>query len=188
MAGGRRSAHRYQAYFCEENAWHLCQHPALGDAPWVMFISNPRRQCLLLAQRAGPSPWGQVVWDYHVVVLDGLDRPGVQCWDLDTHLPCPVDARRWLARTFAWIGQADPALEPMFRVIPRAVFLDQFASDRRHMRAEGGGWMAPPPRWPCIGQGHRLDMFIDMGPDGPGAVLDLDGLRRRLPTPSPRGL
>lgn len=176
-----RARHRYQAYYCEENAWHLCQAPALGPAPWVVFVSNPARQCLMLAQRAGHGQWAQVVWDYHVVVFDALDTPLARCWDLDTRLPFPVRARTWLAQTFAWVGHADTRYEPRFRVMPRAIYLDHFASDRRHMKAEDGRWRAPPPPWPCIGAEHRLDIFVDMGPDGPGVVLDLDALRKRLP-------
>lgn len=32
-----------------------------------------------------------------------------------------------------------------FRVVPASLFLQKFASDRRHMRRDDGTWMHPPP-------------------------------------------
>jgi hypothetical protein len=29
-------------------------------------------------------------------------------------------------------------------------YLEYFASDRSHMRTTDGGWLAPPPEYPCI--------------------------------------
>jgi hypothetical protein len=35
--------------------------------------------------------------------------------------------------------------------VPAPLFLRRFASDRSHMRdAAGGGWLQPPPPYPCI--------------------------------------
>jgi hypothetical protein len=37
-----------------------------------------------------------------------------------------------------------------FRVIPASVFLQHFASDRRHMKRADGSWIKPPPDYPPI--------------------------------------
>lgn len=35
-------------------------------------------------------------------------------------------------------------------MVPALLFLAHFASDRSHMRDARGGWLQPPPPWPCI--------------------------------------
>jgi hypothetical protein len=37
-----------------------------------------------------------------------------------------------------------------FRVVPASVFLQHFASDRRHMKRADGSWIKPPPDYPPI--------------------------------------
>jgi len=65
-----------------------------------------------------------------------------------------------------------------FRVIPAGVFLDNFASDRRHMKGEEGDWMQPPPAWECIQTDrskHNLEEYISMEDGtGDGFVLNLE--------------
>ena len=37
-----------------------------------------------------------------------------------------------------------------FRVIPAETYLEQFASDRRHMKRPDFSWIKPPPTYPAI--------------------------------------
>jgi hypothetical protein len=37
-----------------------------------------------------------------------------------------------------------------FRVVPASLFLQHFASDRRHMKRADGSWIKPPPDYPPI--------------------------------------
>jgi hypothetical protein len=182
-------AHRYQPFYCEENAWWLSQAPELGEhARFLLFVSNPGRTVAMWGQRAAPE--GQpVVWDYHAIVLS---RPGPEApalaWDLDARLDLPVPGEAWIAASFP---EAVPeALAPRFRLVPHAEVLATFASDRRHMRTDDG-WQAEPPPWPCIvsrgGAVHTLDAFVDVEGAGPGEVLDLDGLRRWVAGAEPSG-
>jgi len=43
-----------------------------------------------------------------------------------------------------------------FRVIPASVFLQHFASDRRHMKRADGSWIKPPPDYPPISTSGML--------------------------------
>lgn len=170
---------RYQPFYCEENIWHLAGRFAVDEAR-VVFISNPSRRCLLLGQRAGGEAAGEVVWDYHVVLFArGAD--GWQVWDLDCTAGAPLPARRWVDGSFALVGQIPPELDPMFRVIDAPTFVARFASDRRHMRTAAGGWQAPPPPWPPIGDGFNLMRWVDLDDRSmPGEIVDLAGLRARF--------
>lgn len=171
---------RYQPYYCEENIWHLCQSADLGSADrWVVFISNAGRRCLLLDQRAGGTH-GEVLWDYHVVLLVEPAPGRCDVWDLDSRRGAPQPLTRWLAATFGHVGSTPTLYDPMFRVIAAPRFVDSFASDRRHMR-DGADWRAPPPPWPPIGVGFTLWDHVSMAPsDGPGEVMNLAGLTARF--------
>lgn len=167
----------YCAYYCEENAWHLCAHPALGEGRReVLVVSNAQRQVAVWRQKA--SPYGgsvPVLWDYHVMVA--VVRPsGIRIWDLDSTLGLDVDARTYLNSTF----QRAPAdFLPRFRRISAEDYRSIFASDRRHMRGEDGEFTSSPPPWDPIGNGHNLDAFVDMSSRFVGDVADLDTLRNR---------
>ena len=52
-----------------------------------------------------------------------------------------------------------------FRLVPSEDFLDEFASDRSHMRDEDGSWMKPPPSYSPIrskSSSHNLDLYINV--------------------------
>lgn len=173
----------YHPFYCEENIWHLCQ--TLGDQPglkWVVFISNPDRTVLFCNQRAGGRS-GQVVWDYHVLLL--LQVPmGWQVWDLDAQVSPPQDVETYLHSAFPYeipprSAEIPDALRPRFKLVPAAHYTREFASDRRHMRTLDKGWTQPPPPWACIGRGHILDALIDVESGKHGEVLDFEGFVER---------
>lgn len=167
---------RYQPYYCEENAWWLCQTPALGATHReVLFVSNPERAVSLWEQRAVP-PGEPVVWDYHVVVLSAG-----QTWDLDTRLALPCATATYLQATFRRppLGQA-----PVFRVLPGELYVRHLATDRRHMR-RGSAWLQPPPEWAppqAPGEPPNLQRFIDMQDPWLGERLSLAEMQARYPT------
>ncbi len=165
----------YQAFYCEENVWHLADRMR-DRARTVVFISNAERTCALWQQRAAPAGL-PVVWDYHVVL-----GAGGLVYDLDSRLGSPIAIDDWIAGTFP-IPLPD-ALAPRFRVIDGDRFLEVFASDRSHMRS-GEGWRALPPPWPPIGQGMNLMRFVDMESEFEGRVVELSGLRLALTRPPP---
>ncbi len=170
------STPRYQAYYCEENAWHLCADPQLADARVeVAIVSNAERSVALWQQRAATRADAPVVWDYHVLLF-AMTTSEWRAWDLDTTLAFPIDAARYLAGTFRPVP---PQLSPRFRVLAADEYRRVLASDRRHMRDDAGGWLQPPPPWPPIGDGHTLPELLDLERASPGEWLTLAELQRR---------
>ncbi|HEU4407983.1 MAG TPA: protein N-terminal glutamine amidohydrolase [Polyangiaceae bacterium] len=169
----------YTRQYCEENVWHLCQDPGVeADEAHVVFISNAQEACAFWMQRAAPAARQPVLWDYHVILLGR--QTGWKVWDLDSRLPRPVDALEYLRETFRHERAVPAPLRPRFRVVPRAIFLDTFASDRSHMRLGDGGWLAPPPPRPPIrtaAEAMNLPRFVDTRRPFVGRLFDLAGLR-----------
>jgi len=149
----------YASCYCEENALRLADRlpSELAESAHLVFITNPSKTVLVVHQRSsphggpdeppGPIESDHVVWDYHVVLVTTAPRPLV--WDLDTRLPFPVPLDAYLGAAFVPI---DPRYGAMFRVVPASLCRETLASDRRHMLADGK-FLAPPPAWPCLGQG-----------------------------------
>jgi hypothetical protein len=172
-----RAAHRYQPFWCEENAFHLACEPALAARPrHVVFISNAARAVGMWGQRAA-RPGRAMAWDYHVVVL--VAEPW-EVWDLDTVLGCPVPARAYLRGSFH--PDLPEEYLPSFRLVEAEIFAATFASDRSHM-LRGGRYRKPPPPWPPIGVPGResnLMRFVDVITPFNGEVLDLAALWARV--------
>ena len=165
----------YQAYYCEENVFHLARDPLVAGRPReVVFISNADRTCAVWHQRAAVRPSWPILWDYHVVLLCAAPW---EVWDPDTTLGMPVPAVDYLRRSFR-AGLPDE-LTPRFRVVEAELFAGAFASDRSHMLTRSGRYRKPPPPWPPIlppGAAPNLMRFVDMADPFLGEVLDLPGL------------
>ena len=168
----------YQAFYCEENIWRLaCRTDVIVHAADVVFISNARGRVACWHQRAAP-PNEPIGWDYHVVLAEQTPE-GSRIWDLDSRIGLPCDARSWVGLTFQDPELVYPIYHPRFRVAPREVFVETFASDRSHMRI-GDRYRKPPPPWAPPGTGSNLASWIDMDPArGPGEVLDREAFERR---------
>lgn len=171
----------YTPCYCEENIWHLCDHvrknqPGLLNYVHAVFLSNDCKVIPLWEQRAGTGEEKLVFWDYHVIFMY---CKGSCCtiYDLDTCLPFPCDIKLYLERGLRSDHQIVPKYHRKLRVIPASEFLDNFSSDRSHMRKSDGSWIKPPPNYPPIcPQGiNNLDHFIQMHPTyGCGKVMTLD--------------
>ncbi|KAI9203589.1 N-terminal glutamine amidase-domain-containing protein [Polychytrium aggregatum] len=149
----------YTSCYCEENCYKLVErlrslHVDLRSVH-VVFISNPHERAILWRQKS--STWGlngQVIWDYHViVVVKSPELPHALVLDFDTTLPllCPFPtyAREALYPNGyqAWIRDLGARL---YRVVSGDAFLEHFASDRSHMIAADGTYNSPPPSYPPI--------------------------------------
>lgn len=164
---------RYQAYYCEENAWQLAQD--LGERGRVLLITNPAKRVAMWCQKMSPSPDQPIVWDYHAVNLARTDA-GEMVHDLDSVLPRPVELQRWARESFR---EAPPAFAPRFVLIDGPRFAQTFASDRSHMRSPEGHWLAPPPPWPAPlpDAARTASLQALLGPAPPiGQVLGLTEL------------
>ena len=103
----------------------------------------------LWRQRAGRDEEKLVIWDYHVILIY---KPDERClvFDLDSDLPFPTYFHKYVTETFRTDAILNPEYHRFFRVVPAPLFLQTFASDRRHMKKPDGSWMKPPPPYPCI--------------------------------------
>ncbi|XP_065181887.1 protein N-terminal glutamine amidohydrolase-like [Sycon ciliatum] len=176
----------YTACYCEENVWKLCQSlkeqgSELLSSSYAVFISNPARKIPLFQQRAGKDRNGLVVWDYHVVFVCHPPGQHAVVYDLDTRLPFPCGFARYARDSFG-MQVADPMFRRIFRVVPAASYLAEFASDRSHMRSKtssGSGWMSPPPSYAPIRtdcEVNNIQQFISMEPAEKIASSTVHGL------------
>jgi hypothetical protein len=170
---------RYHPFYCEENVFHLCQHPVFGArARHAVFVSGRAGGFVMWHQRAARGPTSPLFWDYHVIVL--AEDPW-EVWDLDSTLGCPVPAREYLDRSFRAGVPLD--LAPLFRVVRAADLVAKLASDRSHMRGPDGRFERPPPTWPPVSapeRGSNLARFVEMDRPFAGEVLSLAELRGRV--------
>ncbi|CAL4140636.1 unnamed protein product, partial [Meganyctiphanes norvegica] len=192
----------YTQFYCEENIWHLCDHvrrldPSELSKCYVGFISNNQKCVPLWRQRSGKSEDKLVTWDYsniftcvapsekdyHVIFMY---EPDDRClvFDLDSDLPFPTYFQKYVTETLRTDQILKPEHHRFFRVIPASVFLQKFASDRRHMRKSDGSWLQKPPPYPPIKTAecvHNLDIFISMDSKvGYGTVYNLPDYVRRF--------
>jgi protein N-terminal glutamine amidohydrolase len=165
----------HQPFWCEENIWHLAQHPAVADTErLVLVIVGATAEVACWHQKAGPDR-GPVLWDYHVVLATRAEAWHI--WDLDGRLGYPVSAESWLRTTFPRPDLVPARHQPRFAVFPAEDYVRRFGSDRAHMRAANGTWLRPPPPWDVLaGQGLTLAGVLGEARRG----LDLTALRERL--------
>ncbi|CAK0757771.1 hypothetical protein CVIRNUC_002568 [Coccomyxa viridis] len=166
----------YCPYYCEENIYKLCQTFAADDGYnkelSVVFISNDEGKVPIQRQTVAENVGGTVVWDYHVIAVE-RDGDTSVIYDLTSQLPrpCPVAlyARQALGPANTW------RFTRMFRVIPAALYLEHFASDRSHMLdasslSDPPVYNRPPPDYPCIvsrsGDIMTLPFYWTMHNDG----------------------
>lgn len=159
------NSYRYAENFCEENIFHLAKSRQINDCK-VLILSNPTRSILLAHQKSGQQ--GFIIWDYHVILLEKTDT-SYCIWDLDSSLGTPVAADHYIENTFQ-VSATEKQYQSLIKVINSETYLNRFSSDRRHMKA-GETWLSPPPPWPVIGEGHSLELFLDMNDENLGAVV-----------------
>lgn len=153
----------YASCYCEENVWAFVRlAAAAGIETFAVFISNAHKQCPVWRQRKGDP----VVWDYHMVALV---RAGAACCvvDFDSTLGLVTPAEAYVAAALGPGVKFPDEYRPRARVVDGATFLAEFATDRRHMRLEAGGYSAPPParphpRGPSATSAWNLDEFWDV--------------------------
>ena len=130
-----KSQYLYTPLFCEENIWQLLL--ALSsiipmDKMWTLILTNPEKKVLLLNQQA--SAINQpVVWDYHVILLAEINQQ-FYIFDFDTRLNFVTPLHEYLQNTFISPNNLPPEFIPYLRKVPAQSFLNNFYSDRSHMK------------------------------------------------------
>jgi len=179
-----RESFEYAACYCEENVYRLLGRPEFeGMRRWALIVSNEARRVAVYRQRAGQGSEGRVVWDYHVLAIAESRKGFFAAFDLDTLLRFPCEACEYFRESFRFdladglTSSAYRAMEARFRLVSAEDYLENLGSDRSHMRAPDGSWLAPPPPWPAPGSalatGPNLMDWIDLEKPRPGRVLDL---------------
>ncbi len=165
---------RYAPFYCEENVFWLAQEARLAATRReVVFVSNEARSVALFGQRAAQREGEPVVWDYHAVLA--VYRPsGVEVEDLDCVRGPSLPARDWLEASFGPARGMQARFAPRFRVIDAEEYVASFSSDRAHMRAPDGSWLAPPPAWaPFVRGPSSLLRVADVAAPFAGEALGL---------------
>lgn len=157
--------------YCEENVWRLAYRkiqarPNEQDCYFVAFISNSIKTVPMFFQRAASSPETSVCWDYHVILLYAHPTErDVYVYDIDSVLDYPCTLAEYLRRSFPY--EAPFVMAPLFRVVPAALFLQHFSSDRMHMfNTKTKSWIATPPSYSII-RGHgesNLKHYLNFTP------------------------
>lgn len=147
----------YTENYCEENIWHLCQHPDLSDfSKKVLIISNRSKNCPFLQQKSSIDQQA-VWWDYHVILL--ASKSGINLvYDFDSTLALPSSLSDYLRLTFDEKTNWRVSDFPGFKSIEASVYVQTFFSDRSHMKDPEGNWIFSPPHWPHIESEEKLSL------------------------------
>ena len=173
----KREDFTYQAAYCEENIWHLCQQNQFQNS-YVVFIFSKGDAFPMLSQRASGHPTLPIFWDYHVVLL--VTSENNQILDFDTTLAFNTDIEPYFSASFVDESLLSDKEIPLFRLVPSGEFARAFSSDRSHMKT-ATGWLSPPPRWPIIGNvGTNLARFIQANDNPLGELLTYDAMLSRF--------
>ncbi|KAL3637232.1 Protein N-terminal glutamine amidohydrolase [Castilleja foliolosa] len=161
--------------YCEENVYLLCKKlaedgiaKADGSDLYVVFISNEKNQIPLWHQKASHRADGIMLLDYHVICLQKRKESSLPhlVWDLDSSLPIPSSLATYVSETIRPSFQLFSEFQRVFRVVHGPIFLQSFASDRRHMKDSDGNWTNPPPSYDVIaaedGTVHNLNEYMEM--------------------------
>ncbi len=142
----------YQKCYCEENIYHLASKAVdfedkndnkINNQTFVIFISSENRCVPIWQQKMNESDLNDdpVLWDYHVVLLrqevdENCFSKNIYIYDFDTRLPFPSTYHIYLSQCFktSVLSNIKEEFSPLFRVVKAKEFLDNFASDRRHMK------------------------------------------------------
>lgn len=145
----------YTENYCEENIWHLCQHPDLTDfTKKVLIVSNKSKNCPFLHQKSSIDQQA-VWWDYHVILL--ASKSGINLvYDFDSTLALPSSLSDYLGLTFDEKTNWKASDFPTFKWIDAVVYTQTFFSDRSHMKDSEGNWIFSPPHWPHIESAEKL--------------------------------
>ena len=129
---------------------------------------------ILLAPPPPPPPHGRLVPSSSSPSAAPAPPAGghLLVYDFDSTLPFPCPLPDYFRHTLgSEAGPFPPGLRRCFRVLPSCRYLDRFASDRSHMRQDGGGgaWLQPPPPYPSIaaaadGAAHTLPAYLTFPP------------------------
>ena len=171
--------YRYTPCYCEENIWHLAREDCFrGRETIAAIISGKGPYRKLWYQRNAENPESPVYWDYHVILLS--NNNGWYVWDLDTTLGLKVPAETYFRKTFLQSSLDAEQTDVILRLMPAEDYIQNFSSDRSHMRLPSGAWAAPPPKWPIILNQEKSNLldWLDINQKKPGQVLTLDKFMR----------
>lgn len=113
---------------------------------------------------------GEVTWDYHVIFIhkmqkvyaDSSKKSQSYVYDFDSRAPFGCTFEEYCASTFRY-PPSKQILQPLFRIVLCDSLLQNFASDRSHMKNNFKKF--PPPTYDPIananGDKHNLFNYLD---------------------------
>ena len=86
-----------------------------------------------------------------------------------------MNASTYFRKTFRGPDESFDNTNVFFKTIDGNEYIENFSSDRSHMRLPSGDWIAPPPSWSPIVKNEISNLmgWLDIESDGPGKVLSL---------------
>ncbi|XP_010938723.2 protein N-terminal glutamine amidohydrolase [Elaeis guineensis] len=173
------STFTHTPFYCEENIYLLCKKlctievaDPTGVDLFVVFISNEEKKVPLWYQKASKRIDGLVLWDYHVICIQGKSQRNREgnahplVWDLDSSLPFPFPLNQYFDEAIRPLLFLNSRYSRLFRVVHAPMFLHFFASDRGHMKDSQGNWISLPPNYgPIIaedGTMNNLNEYLQM--------------------------
>ena len=126
----------YTALFCEENIWQLAdsliKQAVKPSDLTVLFISNPDQQVAIFQQKSAAIN-EPVIWDYHVVLLRKVNTDFF-IYDFDSRSGFKTSAEDYLSLSFLDQDLIKKQYRSQFRLISATSYLQNFSSDRSHMK------------------------------------------------------
>ncbi|KAL3533769.1 hypothetical protein ACH5RR_007290, partial [Cinchona calisaya] len=118
-------------------------------------------------QKASQRADGVILWDYHVICIQKRKdaNSSHMVLDLDSTLPLRSPLASYVAESIRPSFKLFSEFQRFFRIVHAPVFLQYFASDRRHMKDSSGNWISEPPSYQAIvaedGTVHNLNEYLD---------------------------
>ncbi|KAJ9060198.1 Protein N-terminal glutamine amidohydrolase [Entomophthora muscae] len=155
----------YSSCYCEENVYQAINELKTNEnfktyslvrdgllEMHTIFIINPIKAVPIWKQNVRSSEDAPVIWDYYVILSLCLMKSFDAHWilDFDTSLPLITPFEDYCTSSFRPLAAEYQEYSRYYRVVEADLYIENFASDRSHMRTKDGGWLSTPPNYPLI--------------------------------------
>ena len=169
----------YTRCYCEENVWHLASKLLSKSKDWqsyAVFATNRQQRCPVWYQKSARDDDAPCLWDYHVFFYAVSRKANLSAIvDLDTTLETISDAASYVKKALVPALKLPPDFHPILRVESAESFVQNFSSDRSHMRNSRGEYSADPPKTHAIcSHPSNLKTYLETSPIFPSDLASPD--------------